>query len=329
MLQRRNEPCTRPAASGTEDAGKLALLPSRVREFAAVAARSSHPVLLQGETGVGKTHLARLIHEMSARRDKPFVAVNCGAIPRELFEREMFGHVRGAFTGAAEPAAGLFEAADGGTLSLDEVGELPLDSQPKLLRALEDKSIRRLGATRQTAIDVRIITASNRVLEELVRERGFREDLYYRLCVLEHEVLPLRERRSELAAIARHLLRQNAPAGASREISASALELICAYPWPGNIRELNNALCHALVRSGGEAIDTHHLPDRVRAPAAARGGRVPPDELPRPRYAAPDDERDVILQALQAEGLNRTRTAERLGMSRSTLWAKLRYYRIV
>jgi transcriptional regulator with PAS, ATPase and Fis domain len=266
---------------------------------------------------------------MSARRDRPFVEVNCGAIPRELFEREMFGHVRGAFTGASEPAPGLFEAANGGTLFLDEIGELPLELQPKLLRVLEERSIRRLGATQQIATDVRIVAASNRVLRELVREKSFREDLYYRMCVLEHEILPLRERRRELPAIIGHLLRQNL---GEPEITAEALERLCAYPWPGNIRELNNALLHALVRSGGAPIDVHHLPDRVCVPGFDRAEARAAEELPRVRYAAPDDEmeeREVILRALEAEGSNRTRTAERLGMSRSTLWAKLRYHRLV
>lgn len=321
MLHRR-EPCTSPpTSSAAEDP---VLLSAGAREFAEIAARSSHPVLLQGETGVGKTQMARRIHELSPRRGKPFVEVNCGAIPRELFEREMFGHVRGAFTGATDGGAGLFEAADGGTLFLDEVGELPLESQPKLLRALEEGSIRRLGATGRVSVDVRIVAASNRVLRVLVRESSFREDLYYRLCVLEHEILPLRKRHWEIPAIARFLLRQNGPA----EIAPEALDRIREYPWPGNIRELNNALCYALVRSEGGAIELHHLPDRVRAAPFSDEG----DEPRRGRYAAPNDtgeERDLIVRALAAEGGNRTRTAERLGMSRSTLWAKLRYYRLV
>lgn len=253
--------CTGDPRRGARADSLLALLPSKIRTFAALAAETHGGVLLDGETGSGKTHLARLIHQLSPRAGKPFVEINCASIPENLFEREMFGHVRGAFTDAKESRAGIFETAHGGTLFLDEIGELPLPVQPKLLCALEEGLIRRLGSVRPIATDVRIITATNRNLHEMIEQKQFRQDLYYRINVMEHHVPPLRDRRGDLPTLIRHLLTRNAPHGSHPPaLSAEALEILRFYRWPGNIRELDNALRQAVVYSRGSTIEPQHLP---------------------------------------------------------------------
>jgi DNA-binding NtrC family response regulator len=286
-------------------------------DFVALAGSSSCAILLSGETGCGKTHLARLIHQASPRARQPFVRVNCGSIPDTLFERELFGHVRGAFTDAREGGTGFMEAAHRGTLFLDEVGELPLAMQSKLLAVLEDGTFRRLGSPRETAVDVRFITATNRDLQAMVRAGSFRQDLFYRISVIQHRVPALHERRDELPSLVAELLRRHAPPRV--EVAPAAMELICAYSWPGNIRELENALRAGIVFSRGEAIEPEHLPGHVRA------GGTPPGE----RYCAPDEpamESEAIRQAVVAANGNKTAAARALGMSRSTLWAKLNRY---
>ena len=296
-------------------------------DFARRAARNDEPVLLLGETGSGKSHLAAVIHQLSGRARGPFHNVNCGAIPDTLFEREMFGHMRGAFTDAKESREGAFEAANGGTLFLDEVGELPLAVQTKLLSVLEERRVRRLGATHDTPVDVRVVTATNADLVEMVARKQFREDLFHRIAVLRFRVPPLRERRRELPGLVRHLLERRGTDGAPPEVTPEAMELIRAYAWPGNVRELDNALRRAVVYAEQEPIGPQHLPEEIRVaakPAAGEGA------APR-RYLAPDDpevERGRIVEALQAEGGNRTRAARRLGMSRSALWAKIHRHRI-
>lgn len=308
--------------------GSPSLLSREAAQFARLAAGSPLPVLLHGETGSGKTCLARHIHEFGSGAGHPFVHVNCAAIPDGLFEREMFGHVRGAFTDARESRPGLIEEAGGGTLFLDEIGELPLGVQPKLLRVLESGTIRRLGSTCEVPVRFRLIAATNRNLEQMVRDQRFREDLFYRCAVLECRVAPLRERRRDLSALVEYFLAR-APEAQPPEVAAEALELLCAYAWPGNIRELENCLSQALVYASGARIEQEHLPERVRrAPRGAtsatlaRGGQS---------YVAPDDavqEAQMIRDALHAEGGNKTRAAQRLGMSRATLWIKLQRYGI-
>jgi DNA-binding NtrC family response regulator len=296
-------------------------------EFVRVAARSGEPVLLCGETGCGKTYLARLIFEAGPRAGRPFVRVNCAAVPEALFEREMFGHVRGAFTDARQEGAGFLEAADGGVLFLDEVSDLSPRLQPKLLAFLEDGCFRRLGSTRELRVDVQVIAATNCDLAELVRQKQFRQDLFYRFSVLRYTVAPLRERRDELPEITRELLRRLARPGTHpSEVTPEAMTVLERYAWPGNVRELENALRAALAFSDGGRVYLHHLPPDVRVGAggaATRAGPAPP----RPeRYAAPvdpEDEARLIREALRAAGGNKTHAARALNMSRSTLWAKL------
>ena len=306
------------SAAPRPDRGRLQL-DEETSKFALVAGVSDCPVLLSGETGSGKTQVARLIHRSSPRAARPFVRVNCGSIPGSLFEREMFGHVRGAFTDAREAAPGYLEAAHDGTLFLDEVGELPLRVQANLLMVLEEGSFRRLGSVRETVVDVRVIAATNRDLPAMVAAGEFRQDLFYRLSVIQYRVPALREHPRMLPAIVRHLLERHTRNGAVPEVSGGAMALIRAYRWPGNIRELENALRAALVFAAGGMIQPAHLPESVRSAAA-------PDSQ---RYAAPAgraEEEALIREALAAEGGNRSRASRRLGMARSTLWAKLQRY---
>jgi DNA-binding NtrC family response regulator len=305
-------------------------LPQGMLWFAQRAARTSEPILLTGETGTGKTCFARLLHELGPRARGPFRSINCSAIPDPLFEREMFGHVRGAFTDARESREGLFEAADGGTLFLDEIGELSLQTQCKLLAVVEEGSVRRLGSTQNIPVDVRVIAATNADLPDLVRQKRFREDLFHRLAVLCFTIPPLRERRAEIAGIAERLLREAAFPDEPPEIGPDTMAILAAYPWPGNVRELRNALRHALVFYDGPTIEPLHLPEQVRHPprsAAAPAAAAKP--RPPARYAAPvdpDKERERILAALEEAGGNRARAARALGMSRCTLWVKLQRY---
>lgn len=314
-------------------------LPARTERFVARAARSSAPVLLEGETGTGKSTLARLIHAASPRAVQPFVRVDCAALPEGILERELFGHVRGAFTGASDSRQGFVEAAHGGTLFLDEIGELPLPLQSKLLSLIEDRVIRRLGAVREIHVDLRIIAATNRDLAAAVEQGTFRTDLYYRCRVLSHRVPPLRERPWDLPKLIPRLLERivadGTVPGSMRGItvSAEAYQVLSAYDWPGNIRELKSVLTEAALTAEGCVIKPVHLPQQVwrralsengTAHGAARGngGR-------KTRYVAPDDpdqERRMVVDALRAAGGNRSKAAKRLGMSRQTLWIRLKLY---
>jgi transcriptional regulator with PAS, ATPase and Fis domain len=292
-------------------------------------APAAEPVLLLGETGVGKTHIAQLIHRLGPRRDAPFVRINCPAIPEPLFEREMFGHVRGAFTDARDAAAGVVEAANGGTLFLDEISELPMVAQAKLLSAVEERAIRRLGSAREVAVDVRVIAASNCELASMVGQRLFRADLYYRLNYFSHHVAPIRDRPDELPMLAERFLRAVVPSHPSRPrvvtIHPDAMRLLQERPWNGNLRELHQALLYAVTMFQSDTIRPEHLPAFV-ATSPVRGTREAGDG--RGRYAAPEDlaaEQATILEALRIENDNHTRAARRLGMSRSTLWAKLKF----
>jgi two-component system response regulator AtoC len=295
----------------------------RVMELAMRAAPHRSTVLLTGESGTGKEAVARAIHRMSPRQDHRFVAVNSGAIPESLLESELFGHARGAFTGATADKAGLFEEADGGTLLLDEVGELPLSLQVKLLRVLQEGEVRRVGESHVRTVDARVIAATARDLEAAVGQGQFREDLYYRLNVVRIHIPPLRERPEDLAGLVPVLLQRiQERSGRSASLAADALAALRAYHWPGNVRELENVLERAVVLGVDGVIRASALAELQGGgpvPAPASGGAARPL-----KEAVADAERTAIRAALQAAGGNRARAAELLGVSQRNLFYKLR-----
>ena len=299
----------------------------RVRRLIARVAASEATVLVRGETGTGKELVARAIHEGSPRADGPLVAVNCGALPEHLVESELFGHRRGAFTGADEHRAGLFEVADGGTLFLDEVGELPKALQSRLLRALESGEIRRVGDNQPITVDVRVVCATHRSLEEMVRAGDFREDLLFRINTFEIAIPPLRERRDDIPVLVDHFVRRARPHAATEGPVADAdtLAALAAHAWPGNIRELANAVEHALVLCDELPLALDHLPARF---GGLRPGPAAVDLQPAPSAAVrPESLRELemraILAGLERNKGNKVRTAEELGISLKTLYNKL------
>jgi two-component system response regulator AtoC len=241
---------------------------TKALEVAAKVARHPSSVLITGESGTGKELVARLIHGESHRADAPFVPVNCGAIPENLLESELFGYARGAFTGADRDKPGLFEVASGGTLFLDEIGEMPSTLQVKLLRVLQESEIRRLGDTRTRQVDVRLVAATNKDLEEEIREGNFRQDLYYRMAVVPIHLVPLRQRRDEITLLVRHFIDNNNRKLRldKKAIDADAMRLLLAYHWPGNVRELENTIERAMVLSDGPNITVADLPEQVTNP---------------------------------------------------------------
>ncbi len=283
-----------------------------------IAARSSEAVLILGETGVGKEVLARYIHERSRRRTRPFLPINCAALPTSLLESELFGYERGAFTGATQSRRGLLEEAHGGTVFLDEVAEIPVEAQAKLLRAIKTQQIRPLGSARYRPIDVRFIAATNADIKQKVERGEFRRDLYYRLSIFVYRIPPIRERPQDIPELVRHFLTE---AGVSVRLSPATWELLLCYPWPGNVRELKNAIAYALARVEGEEIRPEHLPEFILA------------QCPRPEVL-----RDTALRAklacfeaqLLAEALARhadlREMARELGIGVRTLYRKLKRY---
>ncbi len=292
-----------------------------------VLEQSDAPVLITGESGTGKELVARTLHEGSARRGKPFVAVNCAAVPETLLEAELFGHERGAFTGAVRKREGRFRAADGGTLLLDEVGEIPLHAQTKLLRVLEGGAIEPLGTHVPVRVDVRLISATHQNLKERIAEGRFREDLFYRLNVLDVVLPPLRERKSDLPLLLEHFLGKYTPAGETPpRISSRAWARLLEYPFPGNVREFAHAVERAVVLARGGEIDIMHLPvDLTGAPTPnfESDAQVAPLAVALKQF-----ERQHLLRALALAGGKRTRAAELLQISRKNLWEKLRQHGI-
>jgi DNA-binding NtrC family response regulator len=290
-------------------------------------------VLITGESGTGKELVARAIHRRSRREAGPFVAVNCSAIPQTLVEAEFFGHEKGAFTDARESRPGKFEQADGGTLFLDEVGDLALDAQAKLLRALQERQIQRLGARAARTVDVRVIAATNKELEKESREGRFREDLYWRLNVVHVRLPALRERRADLPVLLDHFLdRFNRELGlAVQSIAPDARRLLIDYAWPGNIRELENTVCRAMILCEGDTLTVADLPGRVRGESSGAGS-LPASDLSRMTLteavseATERLEKMMILSRLAEHHGSRTMTAESLGVSRKTLFNKMRQY---
>ena len=300
---------------------------SRIFDQVRKVAEYRSTVLLSGESGTGKELVARALHLESSRRDRPFVAVNCGAIPENLLESELFGHVKGAFTDASRDKKGLFEEAEGGTLFLDEIGELPLQLQVKLLRVLQESEIRRIGEGRTRKIDVRIVAASHRSLDELVREGRFREDLFYRLNVLPIRLPSLRERREDIPLLVDHFVSRYSQAMGIdvRGVSPQAMALLTEYDWPGNVRELENAMERALVLADGPVLGAESLPDHVAKRASEVRAIIDSNEVSIKR-ASETLERYLIRRALQITGGNRTAAAKILEISHRALLYKIKEY---
>ncbi len=290
---------------------------ARVEQIAATSAS----VLLQGESGTGKTEIARMIHRLSTRANYPFVEVNCAAIPESLIESELFGHVKGAFTGATQDRPGRFQAAHRGTLLLDEVGEIPLHLQATLLRAVQDQQFEMVGSDAPVQVDVRVITASNRNLREMVDAGRFRADLYYRLAVIPLLVPPLRQRPGDLPLLLEHFCAKLGQRGYPQggDFSPDAMRMMMDYPWPGNVRELENAVEHGIICAVDGTVVPESLPQDIRE-FRSRG--------PRPLAAVPSEDagrrRAEIADALRRSGGNRSLAARALGIDRTTLWRQMR-----
>ncbi|MCX4188306.1 sigma-54-dependent transcriptional regulator [Methylophaga sp. OBS4] len=307
------------------DTGLIRSLRGKITKLA----RSQAPVYITGESGTGKELVARLIHDLGARTDAPFVPINCGAIPADLVESEFFGHKKGAFTGAVADKQGLFQAADGGTLFLDEVADLPLMMQVKLLRAIQEKAIRPVGGNEEVNVDVRILSATHKNLTACVQEGSFREDLFYRLNVIELAVPALRKRQADIPLLAAHIL-QKLAAKNQREvplISAAAMKALQAYAFPGNVRELENILERAMTWSDGSTIEM----DDLMLPAHHQHITAPDSESPPAQFSSQDlesrlenQERQLIMQALEATRWNKTAAAKKLGITFRALRYKLK-----
>jgi DNA-binding NtrC family response regulator len=315
---------TRQGRAGGDEARPVILTESpRMETLLALArrvARTDATVLIQGETGTGKEMLARVIHEASARSDGPFVAINCCALPESLVESELFGHERGAFTGAIGRRAGRFEVASGGTLVLDEVSEIPLGVQAKLLRALQEREIHRVGSSHPVKVNVRVIAISNKDLRREVQAGRFRQDLFYRLNVVNLNLPPLRERAGDIPLLSRHFLQRYAAAydSSAESFTPRAMARLLAHPWPGNIRELENAVQGAVILSPEREIDADRLAlDEAEPPA------------PHPGQSVVEMEKDLILSTLKRLGGNRTHAAKALGVSVRTIRNRLREYRLI
>ena len=312
----------------TNDRKVMALL-ERVHQVAP----SNASVLLQGESGTGKTHIARLIHRLSRRGDQPFVEVNCAAIPTSLIESELFGHVKGAFTGATRDRPGRFQAAHGGTLFLDEIAEVPMHLQAKLLRVLQAKEFEPVGSDKTASVDIRLISASNRSLREMVDAGEFRADLYYRLAVFTLYVPPIRERPGDIPLLLKHFCENLEARGYPKGISCSteALNILMNYHWPGNVRELENAVEHALICAVGGTVLPESLPEQIRASVMAKngwsrplgGGATQHDVVFAPAISGEEQERREITDALARAKGNRSVAAKLLGVDRTTLWRRM------
>ena len=325
-LRRENDRLRDELATVSPPSGIVSVSASmeQVLKMVRQVAVSSSPVLITGETGTGKELVARALHNEGGRKDRPFIAVNCSAISASLMESELFGHVKGAFTGADRDRPGLFGAADGGTLFLDEIGELPLELQPKLLRVLQESEIRRVGESRSRRVDVRVLTATARDLRDEVARGRFRDDLYFRLAVVEIRIPPLRQRMEDLPFLVEHFVARIA----ARErrsppvFTSAAIDLLQRYQWPGNVRELENFIEKTLIFCRGETIDGAELPWEVR-----RENREEPSNLSL-KQAALRLEREYIAKALAATGGNRTHAARLLEISLRALLYKVKEYGI-
>jgi len=329
------------AASGTENFIAAAPAMRKLLEEVRAIAPFQTTVLVTGETGTGKELVARAIHSLSPRGGKALVALNCAAVPEQLLEDELFGHVKGAFTGAQSARDGRFEQADGGTLFLDEIGDMSLPLQSKLLRVLQEREFEKLGSSHTVKVDVRVVAATSADLQRRIDEGSFRPDLYYRLNVVHLRLPPLRERHEDIRPLAEHLLAKFC-AGAglpAKSVSEEAWDALAAYPWPGNVRQLQNAVERAAVLTGAATeIQLQDLPEEVREAAAEGAGGSPAAFLTKPAQRPPDIpdaginfdavvtrvERDLLLQSLAKAGGNKMRAAQLLGMKRTTFVEKLK-----
>lgn len=311
-------------SESTEIVGESLLIKKAI-ECAVKAARSDLPVLLLGETGTGKELFARLIHKESPRCGKKFVSVNASVGPQDLAESNLFGHVKGSFTNADKDKEGLFGIANGGILFLDEVGEMPMAIQVKLLRALQEQVICRVGDTKEIKVDIRIIAATNADLKKLIREGKFREDLYYRLKVFDIKLPPLRERREDIPLLVDAFIQKNKKTKSDLDllgqISRKALDLLMAYPWPGNVRELDNQIRRALILSGEEMIKEDHLSEEIRSGSQS----ITDGDAPKEK-SLKAIEREGIIQALRRHQGNISAAAEELGITRPTLYSKMKLH---
>ncbi len=299
-----------------------------LRRQIAVAAPTTGRVLIYGENGVGKELVSRAIHALSGRREGPFVEVNCAAIPEELIESELFGHEKGAFTGALARRKGKFELAHGGTLFLDEIGDMSLKTQSKVLRVLEEQAFERVGGKDTLQVDVRVIAASNQNVQDLIQQGRFRDDLFYRMNVIPIEVQPLRESKEDIPPLVQHFIAVFSAENGKRPktVSAQALPYFLAYDWPGNVRELRNMVERLVIMTSHDVIGPEELPPPLRPKEAARLEET--SKAKTLREAREAFERAYILAELRANGWHMTRTAERLGIERSHLYRKLKAYGI-
>jgi len=340
LRQRRLESENRSLKQQVEQRHVMVGESPAMRELRAVitqAAPSNGRVLIFGENGTGKELVARAIHARSLRAAGPFVEVNCAAIPEDLIESELFGHTKGAFTGALTAKKGRFELGDGGTLFLDEIGDMTLKTQAKVLRVLQEQKVEPVGGTGSVAVDVRVIAATNKNLEDEIRRGAFREDLFFRLNVIPFHVPPLRERRQDIPLLARHFMATLSAEYGRRpkEISRETLDLLSALPWPGNVRELRNIIERLVIMTPGERIEAAHLPPSLVGAAAvpgdgARAGEaVPLPDFPSLSEAREDFERRYIWKKYQECGGNMSRTADALQVERSNLYRKMKAYGLI
>ncbi len=328
-LQKENVVLRQALKSGTELDNLVAESPPmrQIVDLVRRVAPTETTVLILGESGTGKELVARAIHGLSPRNRGPFIAVNCAAIPENLLESELFGHVRGAFTGAIRDRVGKFEAAEGGSIFLDEIGEMRPELQVKMLRCLEERVVERVGDNRPIRVDVRVLAATNKDLIKAIQTGEFREDLYYRLNVVPLAIAPLRDRREDIRALTQHFLRSlGAPPRLT--IAPDAFRAMESYDWPGNVRELENALERALIFQRGDTITLADLPESIRAPRTKEPPGLPVS-LPESGLSLEEVEKELILRALQKHDWNQSRAARYLGITRHTLLYRMEKHGIV
>jgi DNA-binding NtrC family response regulator len=329
-VRAENQYLKRELKKGHEEKTIIGTSDEMVRVFRMVekVADSEATIMIQGESGTGKELIAREVHYGSRRANGPFVSINCGAIPRDLLESNLFGHVKGSFTGAVKDSAGLFQVAEGGTFFLDEVGEMPLATQVKLLRALQEREIIPVGGTQPVKIDCRLVAATNADLEREVAEGRFRADLFYRLNVIPIKLPPLRHRRDDIPLLVDHFLRrqaqqsQSSPGQAPKVISKEGMDLLLKYDWPGNVRELENVIERAVILDEGGVLGPEDLPDKIRFGESHRGSLV----IDTPNLTLEELEKEYILKVLNFTKWQKKRTSEVLGINASTLYRKLIAY---